>query len=230
MPELMTAEEFVKKREAYSYPAVGLDGTIDDWAPVRFPSTWQMDRHHEELLISDQNARAVLGYLSTVFWGYFSGQDGRVREARAKSRVKLALDRIRDGGGEFGSAATKIRTASELIASDRCGDALEVLCELPQLGPAFASKVCAFLAPTRCGVIDSNIAGNHVQFGFSVDDKGNVKRTSGNVNRYHSYCSLLRETAEKLNGRGHEFRWRDRDNGLHGWRAVDVERAIFQVT
>jgi len=104
-----------------------------------------------------------------------------------------------------------------------------VLYELPQLGPAFASNVCAFLAPARCGVIDSNIAGNYVQFDFLVDDKGNVKRTSGNMNRYDSYCSFLRETAEKLNKRGQEFRWRDRDNALRGWRAVDVERALFQV-
>jgi hypothetical protein len=96
----MTAEEFLKKREAYSYPAVGLDGTLDDWALVSFPSTWQMDRHHQELLTSVENARAVMGYLSAVFWGHFSGQDGRIREKRAKSRVRLALDKIRDGSGE----------------------------------------------------------------------------------------------------------------------------------
>src|SRR5262249_49064725 len=117
----MTAGEFLKRREAYSYPAVGLDGTLDDWALVSFPSPWQVDRHHQELLTSGENARAVMGYLSTVFWGHFSGQDGRIREARAKSRVTLALDKIRDGGGEVGTGGTKIHTAFELIASDRCG-------------------------------------------------------------------------------------------------------------
>ncbi len=78
-------------------------------------------------------------------------------------------------------------------------------------------------------MIDSNIAANYKQFGFSVDDKGNVRCTSGNMNRYDSYCSFLRETAEKLDSRGREFLWRDRDNTFHCWRAADVERAIFQV-
>ena len=97
----------------------------------------------------------------------------------------------------------------------------------PLTRAAFASKVCAFLAPTKCGVIDFNIAENYSQFGFSVDPKGNVKKTSDNTKRYDSYCSLLREAAEELNKRGQDFLRRDRDNTLRFWRAVDVERAIF---
>ena len=85
LSELMTPEEFLSKREAYSYPAVGIDGTIEAWARVPSLSTWQMDRHHQELLISIENTRVVMGYVSTVFWGHFSGQDGKIREERARS-------------------------------------------------------------------------------------------------------------------------------------------------
>ncbi len=140
----MTAEEFLKKREAYAYPAVGLDGTLDDWELASFPSTWKMDRHHQELLMSRENTRIVMGYLSTVFWGHYSGQDGRIREARAKSRVKLALGQIRSGGAGVGSVGPKIRAAFALLKLDRCGEALSLLCALPQLGPALRPRSAPF--------------------------------------------------------------------------------------
>ena len=61
MPELMKPEQYLAKREAYAYPAVGIDGTLDGWAKVSFKSTWEMDRHHRELLVSGENARVVMG-------------------------------------------------------------------------------------------------------------------------------------------------------------------------
>ena len=228
MSALMTLEEFVANRNAYSYPAVELGGSIESWNQVDFLSTRQMDRHHHELLTSQEDTKAVLGYFSAVSWGYFSGQDGVLRVARAHSRVRLALKGIGDGriGGVEG-AGRKIQAASGLLESHRCGEALSLLWELPQLGPAFASKVCAFLAPTKCGVVDSIIAAKYQQFGFCTDTKGNVKKSASNVGRYDSYCSFLRENAEKLNQEGSELRWKDRDKTLQTWRAVDVERALY---
>jgi hypothetical protein len=128
-----------------------------------------------------------MGYLSTVFWGYYSGQDGVLRVPRAQSRVRLALIGIRDGRiGGVERAGCTIRDALDLLDSNRCGDALSLLSELPQLRPAFASKVCAFLAPTKCGVIDSIIAAKYRQFGFSTDRYGNVHKTASNLRRYDS--------------------------------------------
>jgi len=225
---LMTSDEFRKAREAYAYPVVGLSGGLNDWELVWFSSTRQMDYHHHELLVAGENASVVFGYVSTVFWGHFSGQDGRIRKERANKRAEMARDKIVNLGIELASAG--IRTALDFINSDRCGDALRVLCELPQLGPAFASKVCAFLAPAKCGVIDSNIASRYPQFGFSVDGNDNVKGTADNRARYDSYCSVLFETAEKLDALGQDFLWRDRDGTPQRWRAVDVERALFGAT
>ena len=225
----LTLEEFVAKRGAYSYPAVALNGCVDSWTEICFQSTSQMDNHHRDLLTSPDNVRTVMGYLSTIFWGHFSGQDGRTRAARAQAKAKHALNQIKNGrGGGIKGAADTIRRAHTLIESDRYGDAVKLLSSsLPQLGPVFASKVCAFLVPAKCGVIDSIIASKYPQFGFSVDGKGYVKGTATNMKHYDSYCAFLRERAQDLNRAGDGFLWRDRDNTSQRWRAVDVERAIF---
>jgi len=83
--------------------------------------------------------------------------------------------------------------------SDRYAEALGLLCDLPQLRPAFASKVCAFLAPTKCGVVDSVMVKNYPRFGFSVDGDGYVTNTSKNRSNYAGYCSFLQEQAGTLN-------------------------------
>ena len=224
----LTAEQFVQKRGAYSYPAVALVGSINGWNETCFSSTRQMDDYHHDLLTSHDSERTVMGYLSTVFWGHFSGQDGRARGRRAQAKVRQALNQIENGrAGGLDGAAGKIHEALAPVETNRCGEALRLLSGLPQLGPVFASKVCAFLAPTKCGVIDSIIAGKYSQFGFSVDSKGYVKRIASNLRCYDAYCTFLREQAESLNHGGDDLLWKDRDNTRQRWRAVDVERAIF---
>jgi len=225
----LTAEQLLVKRAAYSYPAVGLDGRIDSWRQICFQSTWQMDHHHRDLLTSPDSARTVMGYLSTIFWGHFSGQGGRAMAARAEAKVRQAGNQIDNGlGGGIHGVANMIHQALALVESERCGEAVKLLCSnLPQLGPVFASKVCAFLAPVKCGVINSIIASKYPQFGFSVNGEGYVRGTATNMRHYDSYCAFLREWAENLNRAGDDFLWKDRDNTNQGWRAVDVERAIF---
>lgn len=187
------AEELVKNRNAYKYPAVWLAGSIESWTQEDFTSTLQMDRHHHEVLTSLDDASTVFGYLSVVFWGYFSGRDGTDNFGRAESRAKLARKAIQGGrAGGVGGASHKIREARSLLESDQCGKSLRLLWELPQLGPAFASKVCAFLAPTKCGVVDSVIARNYPDFAFCANPKGFVKRLAGNAYSYDWYCSVLR--------------------------------------
>lgn len=233
---MMELSEYVARRNAYSYPAVALGGRLDSWREVSFSSTRQLDCHQNSLLLSGENERTVLGYLSTIYWGYYSGKDQAKRSERARGRVRLALDgkdrknsgRMRgvtDRGIDF--VAQQIRTAFDSLMSDKYTEALELLCDLPQLELAFASKVCAFLAPEKCGVIDKVIARKYPCFGFSVHPDGRVKNTGSNRDSYAVYCSFLQKQAGELNLDGQQFLWRDRDNLCHAWRALDVERSLY---
>jgi hypothetical protein len=228
--------EYVAKRNAYSYPAVGLCGGIDRWEEVLFATTHQLDCHQKHLLMSNENEQIVLGYLSTIFWGYYSGKDNAIRSARVQSKVELAFggkDRrnngrmrgVRDRGVD--SVAQEIRAAFDSLTADRYAEALHGLCGLPQLKVAFASKVCAFLIPAKCGVADSVIAKSYPRFGFSIDENGNVKNTTDNRRNYATYCTFLQEQANALNSQPEPFQWKDRDGIRYPWRAVDIERALY---
>ena len=98
---------------------------------------------------------------------------------------------------------------------------------MPGLQIAFASKVCAFIDPEKCGVIDSVIAERYPEFNFAVDNNGIVKNTVGNRNNYRSYCEHLQEQAQYINQQK-KFMWRDRDGVLRYWRALDVERSMYE--
>ena len=86
----ITPREYLARRNACSYPAVGLAGSVESWREVSSSSTYQMDCHHNGLLVSAENGKIVLGYLSTIFWGYYSGQDRVLRPARAQGKARLA--------------------------------------------------------------------------------------------------------------------------------------------
>jgi hypothetical protein len=205
----------------------GLIDAPDSWSEQRFATTLEMNAYHNGLLTSHNPSCAVMGYLSIIFWGHFSGQDGVVRIARARAKAQKAWRALQpDQGDGITDAANAIHLAARLIALGRSGDAVELLSTLPQLGPAFASKVCAFLAPQRCGVIDSIIASKYPEFGFALSG-GYVKKEKNTWRSYETYCVFLREQADSLNQRGESFCWKDRDGRRHRWRAVDVERAIF---
>jgi hypothetical protein len=233
---MMAPNGYMTARKAYSYPAVGLSGCLNCWNEVPFDSTHQLDEYQNHLLLSDENEQTVLGYLSTIFWGYYSGKDKAIHPERARGKVRLALDGkdrksngkirgVRDRGVDV--VAQEIRTAFSSLKLDQYAEALRQLCDLPQLGLAFASKVCAFLAPAKCGVIDSVIARKYPCFGFSVDDHDIVKNTSDNRSNYAGYCSFLQKQADTLNLQGQLFWWVDRDGICYAWRAVDVERALY---
>jgi hypothetical protein len=236
----MTASAYLARRNQYSYPAVGLGGSIARSVQRKFASLTAMENHHRTLLRSEDDARAVLGYLSVLYWGHYSGQRQRSLGPRALSRVRLAkegADRRRNGHVErirgvadlgVPVVAAKIRRAVGLVDTGQYGEALKALSYLPQLNFAFASKVCAFILPERCGVIDSVIAAAYPHLGFERDPGGYVRNNKTNADRYTKYCEFLAAEASKLNAKGHDFRWRDLDGAMRLWRAVDVERAMYE--
>ena len=87
----MTPAQDLIHRNAYSYPAIGLDGTLQHYTDRRFPSLVAMEDYHHKLLRSQNDNDSCLGYLSVVYWGHYSGQDQVVRSQRALGKVRLAL-------------------------------------------------------------------------------------------------------------------------------------------
>lgn len=230
--------ELKVNREAYSYPSVGLTGTVGHHMHVEFNTSSKLDEHHHQLLRSTQDEQSLLGYLSVLYWGHYASSKGRTNRARALSKVQTAINgssflrlgetRRRRGLVDFdpGEAVRLLREATSLVDSGRFGEAVRVLCALPQLQFAFASKVVAFLAPSTCGVIDSVIAQKHPIFGFKLNGKY-VSIATENFQRYQTYCGMLLAKAETLNELGTEAHWTDRDGQTYPWRALDVERAFY---
>jgi len=235
----MKPETYKIRRTNYSYPAVGLKGSCGSCSVVDFASTLQLDEHHRALLTHESDDNVVLGYLSTIFWGHFSGKDQKFRPDRAMGKVRLArdgADRIKKsrqerlrGVKDLGvpTVSLVLRKAHEYLVQDEFKEAINILSGLPQLGIAFASKVCAFMAPEKRGVIDSIIATAHPQFGFLLDRQHILKNCTQNKKHYVQYCKFLQKEAEALNSYGAPYYWTDRDGVHHAWRALDVERAMY---
>ncbi|CAD6872395.1 hypothetical protein [Methylomonas fluvii] len=221
------------------YPAVALRGNYRNPDVEYFNTTTAMDNHIHELLLSDNSQEKILGYLSVVFWGFYSGQDGAIRQERALGKVALARDgRARAVNGQnqrmrgvvdLGEAFVTARISEAIlqIENNNYSGALRTLNELPQLQIAFSSKVCAFIDPDKCGVIDSVIAENHPEFDFTTDDKGIILNRAANRQRYTTYCMRLQENAEQINNLNPAYLWTDRDGTQQQWRALDVERAMY---
>lgn len=230
--------DLLRRRNEYSYPAICLDGKSPNWHEVTFPSTFALDAHINQKLHSAINEEVIVGYLATLFWGHASTSNGRDIRARAHGKVRLAYQggsrsvngvnqRIRGAlDFEISKLVDHIHQAIEHIRSDRYGRALSELNRLPQLQIAFSSKLCAFIAPEKCGVIDSKIAKDFPELKFKLRD-GFVSDTSANRERYDEYCIWLQQKALTLHNDVEAKFWIDRDGVERNWRAVDVERALY---
>ncbi|QXH49834.1 hypothetical protein KSS94_18030 [Pseudomonas fakonensis] len=227
-----------KYRDAYVYPMVGLGGCLSAPRPLAFTTSHALEAHHARLLGSDQDEEVLMGYLSTLYWGHYSGTNGKHNPGRALAKVGAAVNGYliqrngqtyrAKGLADFGhnNAATVIREAKRLLVAHLYGQAISTLNALPQLGVAFASKVAAFLAPHTCAVIDSVIATKYPVYDFRLRGKY-VSNAKSNFECYQHYCLTLIAQAQAQNALGQSAHWRDHDGTLYRWRAVDVERALY---
>lgn len=234
----MNINDMIKRRNEYAYPAVALAGSIHELVEICFVTTTELDSYLQELLLSNDPEKQVLGYLSVLYWGFYSGKDNLIRAKRAMGKVKLAyngLDRTVNGRNQrirgvtdFGITfvAETIHQAKQQIGQNQYGKALRTLTQLPGLQLAFASKICAFLDPNQCGVIDSVIAEAYPQFNFKTNSAGIVVNRGSNLDCYQAYCLFLKKNAIEIN-QAENSQWKDRDGNLYEWRALDVERALY---
>lgn len=200
----------------YSYPPAAVRR---DWTDFQFGSVRDLEESLRGLLSSALAADVRHGYVNVVFWGFASGADGQSTIPRARARAQKAHEASNDAG--IADVVSKVRTA--LAAGDICW-AVEQADALPQIGFSFATKICAFLDPEQCGVLDSVVARNaldKLQLKGTPRFSGKTSVISSNANNYsfyQEYCSALVEWAKKLNRAG---------SSLPRWRAVDVERALY---
>lgn len=216
----MLSSKLKLRREQYSYPTIVLRrGTAH-----KFRTTAELDYYHSGLLNSKLRIHKVAGVLSVIFWGHVSGKNGRPNPSFALAKVNRAI-----GSAKFCSTrvANSVSEASRLINRKRYGQAVLKLTAVPQLGFAFASKVCAFISGDECGVIDSIIVEKYPQFGFHTRGRY-VTKHKRNAVAYDKYCRYLQNAAKGLNRIGKKSFWRDLDGNAYPWRAVDVERALYK--
>lgn len=214
----ISSDGWARRRCSYTYPPVGLRADTGQLVHVDFPTTAELDRHHGRLLRCGDQSAVKRGYVSAVYWGRFASAAGRRNPQRAHAIATNANAAPQD------VVACKIETAIEAISQGNPSAAMAVLVNLPELGFAFATKVCAFAVPNLCGVADSVIAQRYPCFGFVTRDTY-ITATQRNFLRYQSYCDFLVTKAKALNSLA--CTWFDKDGAPQNWRAVDVERALF---
>ncbi len=219
---MFTNEQFEKARKSYGYSLVGLSRA----GHVPFKTCREMETFHRDHLTSKYQADVVQGYLSTLYWGHYSGTDGVLRAGRALAKAEAARRSIEERTS-IEIAAAIVRTSGLLINDGKIGQAALLLTHLPGVGFSFSSKICTFLDPETCGIADSIIAGKYSQFNFVTNVQGYLNISLENASRYEAYCEHLCLQAHTLNRSGST--WNDLDDERRDWRAVDIERAYFSI-
>ena len=234
-------ERLIEYRNKYNYPKAFLiksdiptDLPISKgvWArPIFNPqdslSDLHVDEYHRKLLSSENRTDNLLGTASVIYWGFYT-----FGPKYSMSRVKRHLY-----GHNNKSATTPDMIHSVLqnikASTDR-GHSISYLSEISQLGRiSFASKVVAFIHPETAGVYDKQIDDGLI----SLDKTGQRTSLIGSVKNmsvqsgYREWCENLHTVSRDLNekiARGEKFCWVDPSQGIQNWRAIDVERALFQ--
>ena len=207
-----------------------------DWQKrKRNKSSLDLDRFHQQLLLSSNDKDLLHGFWSVVFWGYFSGTDGIFRPGRAISRVKWLIDGKSVHTPQHQPPTPNsilinyLRDARCLALEGRFGLALEALMKIRFVGMSFGSKIVMFMHPERAAVYDQVIA-RKILADTSFDrmlvvDPSLAGHVTSKCAAYDAWCHYCDNKASSLNSSNSQ--WVDWTGIQHPWRAVDVERAIF---
>lgn len=243
---IMYFDEFVKARNAYSYPPVGLvhlhkSGNFPDWRAAyyeqRFVDTLRLDEHHFNLLSSSVEDEVILGLFSVMFWGYKTS--GAVSVARCNWLAFGKSSNPKNSLNALGKslAVRIVRQALEGLRKSDYSGALREIRKLPHVGVSFGTKYLAFLDPENVGVLDDKIT-KHLSAGTFTSLLGEtvvkqlVKPTRESTidaeNRFSAFCLALNKIKDDLNSRS--LAWSDASGAeMARFRAVDVERALFAI-
>lgn len=239
-------EEYVKGRNAYSYPPVGLCAlktlkNPSDWEQAyqkhEFRTTLELDLHHYSHLHSNDDQEVLLGIYSVMYWGYItSGAKSKTRcDWLSKGNAKNPEASINHIG--IDTAVQIIRNSISLLDNGSYGCALTEIRKLPHVGVSFGTKYLAFLDLENVGVLDDKItrhlsAGsyehvlNHDTLQKLVKPKN--ESPSSAAKRFEAFCKVL--SSIKSNVNANKKGWKDASGAeMCRFRTVDIERALFAI-
>lgn len=239
-------EEYVKGRNAYNYPSIGLcacetlkcpDGWGKSFKKHEFKTTLDLDIHHYTHLHSEDDQEVILGIYSVMYWGYITSgaksitrcnwiSVGNANNAEA-SLTYLGLD----------FAVGIIRSCINLLQHSKYGDALTEIRNLPHVGVSFGTKYLAFLDPENVGVLDDKIT-RHLSAGsyehllgketIKLLEKPKNETLSEAADRFEAFCKALNVIKKEINET--KKQWKDISGSeMCRFRSVDVERALFSI-
>lgn len=251
----MNPTELKLSRNEYGYVPARLISAVEgvrpdiEWKSLKLvmdvPTVWtensrgpysssSLDDFHCSLLHSESDEELFHGLLSTIFWGFASGADGRIRTGRALERCRWILEgRLNSAPQNADEVLSHLRNSRELLRAGRISEALLESAKIKFLGMSFASKVLAFMSPQTLAVYDDVISKRLEQQEdpelrrLYVSTKIATSNTSKTKQAriYEKWCRWCLEKATALNASGES--WRDWDSKEKAWRAIDVERAFF---
>jgi len=163
-----------------------------------------------------------------VYWGFFTFSDNLAR---------VRVRRLINGHGarqptDAKTAMQILSIAAEAVSQGHLGSALGAFSDVSQLGQTpFASKIVAFLCPSRAGVFDKRIRDGLRTNGFLPHLHMGIGSVAHIViqTAFESWCALLSAMALAMNegiDAGEHWLWTE--NPTY-WRALDVERGLFSM-
>ena len=248
----MKLDAIVQARSKYNYPTGHVKNNAGE--PIAFDkldfigfgsehlftTTSELDCYHKTLLNSEEIADVHLGIVSVQFWGRcFVRNRNNFNQAKVRARWLLeGHRRSRKNILENDLGFKVVQSIRECIANDNWGEAFWAVRDMPHMGVSFGSKLLAFIAPEKMGVYDSRIArflSNHccelsdlcsASFDTNIVLESPRSFRRADRDRFKNYSLFLQLTASNLNEQ--KMHWQENNNS-YSWRAVDVERALFQV-
>ncbi len=237
------AENLIIYRNSYNYPNVRLVATdqptifkisnnlwaLPDESAANKPTDLALDEYHNNLLNSSNPDENLLGTASIIFWGFYT-----FKTNYALNKLHWHLE-----GHKNKQPATAFDVSNRLTQARNekdPGRALLCLSDISQLGSIpFASKVIAFLKPNTTGIYDNQIHKGLIDTDWyitsGIETKIGEVRNKSVQRGYTKWCELISKIADELNSginAGNDWKWRDPSTGTSSlWRAIDVERALF---
>lgn len=195
---------------AYDYPAVTVDA---NGRQKPHGSMYGVERVVGGLLRSPKTADVKLGLVNVLYWGHATNP------GRQKFWTQNGCDAFTNAQViQLQTVAARFPPQISKSLMSRVADI-----RLPGFGFVFITKLLMFLSPRTCPVLDRHVALLGTKFGFSP--LSSVKVRDGVLpvctENAKAYCAFALWTHEV-------FRAMNRGTHPLSFRAVDLERALFQ--